>query len=164
MFTRLPVTLVYMAMRVLPLPRWAALMARNMTLKIMPPLIMRKYRVEEARVSSLAPAQPMMVSAPATQRALIRTPTTRVMMKAVSRTRLAPRWSCWPRRRATRALMATFRARKKQRLINLGWVVRPTAATEELPRLLTIRESTRPAKETKKLSTTAGQAIWKAKR
>ena len=41
MFTPLETMLVRMAMRVLPAPRWAALMTREQALKKSPPMMMR---------------------------------------------------------------------------------------------------------------------------
>ena len=44
MLTTLEVTLVRMAIFVFPAPRWEALMTMEMILKIMPPMMIRKYR------------------------------------------------------------------------------------------------------------------------
>ena len=64
-----------------------------------------------------------------------------------------------PKRLAAKALTAILLDKNKAKAINLGWVVRPTAATAYVPSVLTIIVSIIPAKATKKLSSTAGQAI-----
>ena len=89
-------------------------------------------------------------------------PITSVKPSAIISTWLAPSRSFWPLRRATSADTDTFSAMKRDRAMNLGWVVRPTEATAAAPRVLTISESIKPARATNTLSITAGQAMSKA--
>ena len=82
--------MVVMAMRVLPDPRWAALITREMMLNIMPPMMMRKYSTAPSWVSAPEPHRRIMGSARYTQTALTTVPAMAVNTRAVSRVSLAP--------------------------------------------------------------------------
>ena len=151
-----------MAIFVFPAPRWEALIAMEMILKIIPPMMILKYRTALSCVSPLAPQKRMIGSAKTTAAMLIKIPTTTVKISAIRRTWFAPIRSFSPRRLATRADTDTFIAIKIHKPMNFGCVVRPTAATAYAPMELTISESTMPARAIKKDSITAGQAIWNA--
>ena len=125
--------MVRMAIFVFPAPLWAALMAMEIMLNIIPPMMIWKYRTAPAWVSSLAPQSRIMGSAKKTQAMLINVPTARVKAAAIKSTWLAPYWSFSPRRLATRADTETLVAMKMHSPMNLGWVVSPTAATASVP-------------------------------
>ena len=80
-------------------------------------------------------------------------------INAVSNTSLAPCLSFWPLLLATSAERAVLTAKKTDKVMNFGWTVRPTAATAAGPIEDTIMVSIIPAREMKKDSSTAGQAI-----
>lgn len=95
-------------------------------------------------------------------RVLITIPAKITKIKAVSAMLLAESLLCSPFLRATSADTATLVAKNRESPRNLGWVVRPTAATAFEPRELTMKESTRPTNATKKDSRIAGHAMEKA--
>ena len=159
MLTPLETMFVYMAILVLPMPRCAALITSDTTLKTMPPMIIEKYAEASAWVSSFAPARVMIGSAKATQTTLTMTVMTRVIMSACISTRLAASRSPSPFRCATIAETATLSEMKKASPINFGWVVSPTAAIAASPSPLTMMVSINPTSATRKDSKMEGHAI-----
>ena len=158
-FTTFEVIFVLMAMIVLPAPLCAALIPIEITLKTMPPMMIRKYMTAVSCVSSADPQKRMIWLAKSTQSTDTAATDTRINQSAVSRIRFASSFFCSPRRLATSADMETLIAINSASPMNLGCVVSPTAATAYEPMELTISESIMPASDTKKDSHTAGHAI-----
>ena len=118
-----------MLSRVLPLPRCAALITMVSTLKNVPPIMIRKYSTAASWVSALLPASCIICGVKTTNSTVTTTHSAKVSARAVRVISFASRWLRSPLRRATSADRAMLIAKNTVRPMNLGWPVRPTAAT-----------------------------------
>lgn len=121
--------MVRMVIFVFPAPRCAALIPIWMQLKIIPPIIMRKYTTASLWVSAVEPQKSMIAPAKSTNTMLEMIAAITIKRTAVSRISFAESCFFSPLLRATRAEIATFNAKKRASPNSFGCVVSPTAAT-----------------------------------
>ena len=105
--------MVRMEIFVFPAPRCAALIPIWMQLKIIPPIIMRKYTTASLWVSAVEPQKSMIAPAKSTNTMLEMIAAITIKRTAVSRISFAESCFFSPLLRATRAEIATFNAKKK---------------------------------------------------